>query len=132
MKIPMSKLIKIDANNLNKYTEQDEQLLEKSVKEVGVIESITTDAQGEIVTGNARKKVFDKLGLKPKFIKLEKDEYPVIKDDDILDIPIPMVDDKIQQQIAELLEKSFYLCSESKRLLNEAKDMVEKEIEKGL
>ena len=36
----------------------------------------------------------------------------------------------IQQQIAELTEKSFYHCSESKRLLDEAKDMVEKEIEK--
>ena len=36
----------------------------------------------------------------------------------------------IQQQIAELTEKSFYHCSESKRLLNEAKDMVEREIGK--
>jgi hypothetical protein len=36
----------------------------------------------------------------------------------------------IQQQISELIEKNFYLCSESKRLLDEAKDMAEKEIEK--
>jgi hypothetical protein len=36
---------------------------------------------------------------------------------------------KIQHQIAALIEKSFYLCGESKRLLEEAKDMVEKEIE---
>jgi hypothetical protein len=28
---------------------------------------------------------------------------------------------KIQQQIAELVEKSFYLCEESKRLLDEVK-----------
>jgi restriction endonuclease S subunit len=42
---------------------------------------------------------------------------------------IPVVPYEIQQQIAELIEKSFYLCEESKRLLGEAKDMVEKEIE---
>jgi restriction endonuclease S subunit len=45
-------------------------------------------------------------------------------------IPLPLIEDNIQQQIAELIEKSFHLCSESKRLLNEAKYMVEKEIEK--
>jgi restriction endonuclease S subunit len=42
---------------------------------------------------------------------------------------IPVIDYNIQQQIAELIRKSFYLCAESKRLLGEAKDMVEKEIE---
>jgi ParB-like chromosome segregation protein Spo0J len=77
----MSRLIKIDAKNFNKHTEEGEKLLEKSVKEVGVIESITTDINGEIITGNARKKVFDKLGLKPKFVKLKEDEYPVIETD---------------------------------------------------
>jgi type I restriction enzyme S subunit len=55
--------------------------------------------------------------------------YPVIKDDDILNFPIPMIEDNIQQQIAELIEKSFYLCRESERLLNEAKCMVEGEID---
>jgi restriction endonuclease S subunit len=48
---------------------------------------------------------------------------------EIENVVVPVVDYKIQQQIAELIEKSFYLCGESKRLLNEAKDMVEKEIE---
>jgi restriction endonuclease S subunit len=48
---------------------------------------------------------------------------------DIKDITIPVVEDEIQQQISELVEKSFYLCEESKRLLDEAKEMVEKEIE---
>ncbi|MDR2654132.1 MAG: restriction endonuclease subunit S, partial [Mycoplasmataceae bacterium] len=57
--------------------------------------------------------------------------YPVIKDDDILNLPIPVIEGKVQQQIAELIKKSFYLCGESKRLLNEVKEMVEKEIEKG-
>jgi hypothetical protein len=39
---------------------------------------------------------------------------------------------KIQRQILELIEKSFYLCSESRKLLNEAKDMVEKGIERDI
>jgi hypothetical protein len=34
----------------------------------------------------------------------------------------------LQQQISELIEKSFYLCGENKLLLNEAKDMMGKEI----
>jgi restriction endonuclease S subunit len=50
--------------------------------------------------------------------------------DEIEKVVVPVVDIKIQQQIAELIEKSFYLCEECKRLLNEAKDMVEREIEK--
>jgi type I restriction enzyme S subunit len=55
--------------------------------------------------------------------------YPVIKDEDILNLPIPLIDKEIQQQIAELIEKSFALRRESERLLEEAKEMVEKEIE---
>jgi restriction endonuclease S subunit len=43
---------------------------------------------------------------------------------------VPIIAYQTQQQIAELIEKSFYLCGESKRLLEEAKDMVEKEIER--
>lgn len=47
---------------------------------------------------------------------------------EIENVVVPIVDYGIQQQISELIEKSFYFCSESKRLLDEAKDMVEKEI----
>ncbi|MDR0421265.1 MAG: hypothetical protein LBH30_07460 [Prevotellaceae bacterium] len=49
--------------------------------------------------------------------------------DEIEKAVVPVVDIQIQQQIAALVEKSFYLRRESKKLLNEAKDMVEKEIE---
>lgn len=77
----MSKRIKFDPNNFNRHTSEGMELLEKSVKEVGVIESITIDKAGEIVTGNARKETFDKLGFKPKFIELKEGEYPVIQTD---------------------------------------------------
>ncbi len=56
--------------------------------------------------------------------------YPVIKDEDILNLPAPLLPPKIQEQIAELIQKSFALRAESKRLLEEAKKMVEAEIEK--
>jgi len=82
----MSKKIKLsdirpDSKNFNKHTDEGMELLEHSVSEVGVLESIAIDAEGEVVSGNARKEVFDKLGLKPKFVELADDEYPVIKTD---------------------------------------------------
>jgi len=55
--------------------------------------------------------------------------YPVIKDDDVLNMPIPLIASKIQQQIAKLIKQSFSLRAESERLLDEAKTMVEREIE---
>jgi type I restriction enzyme S subunit len=55
--------------------------------------------------------------------------YPVIKDDDILNLPIPLVDTAVQQEIAALIKKSFSLRRKSERLLSEATEMVEREIE---
>jgi restriction endonuclease S subunit len=54
---------------------------------------------------------------------------PYIYPKDISAFVIPLIEIEIQQQIAELIKKSFYFCTESKRLLNEAKEMVENEIE---
>ncbi|GHT10804.1 hypothetical protein FACS189426_11720 [Bacteroidia bacterium] len=45
-------------------------------------------------------------------------------------IPVPLIDNTIQQQIAGLIEESFALRRESERLLEEAKGLVEREIEK--
>lgn len=56
--------------------------------------------------------------------------YPVIKDEDILNLPIPLIPDKIQTIIAEKIQKSLDLRKESKDLLEQAKRMVENEIEK--
>jgi very-short-patch-repair endonuclease len=47
-------------------------------------------------------------------------------------IPIPIIDLKTQQQISALIQESFALRKESERLLDEAKDMVEREIERKL
>ena len=57
--------------------------------------------------------------------------YPVIKDDDILNMLLPKIDTRIQQQIAEKVQESFKLRKQSKDLLNLAKQVVEIAIEKN-
>ena len=47
--------------------------------------------------------------------------YPVIKDADVLNLPIPFVKKEKQQQIADLIEKSFSLKKQSEHLLVVAK-----------
>jgi type I restriction enzyme S subunit len=56
--------------------------------------------------------------------------YPVIKDEDILNLKIPLIKSSIQKQIAEKIQTSHRLRKESKDLLEEAKRKVEEEIEK--
>ena len=56
--------------------------------------------------------------------------YPVIKDENILNLKIPLIKPKIQKQIAEKIQESHKLRKESKELLEEAKRKVEEEIEK--
>jgi hypothetical protein len=46
-------------------------------------------------------------------------------------IPLPLIGIQVQCRIATLIKKSFALRAESERLLDEAKERVEREIEKG-
>ena len=57
--------------------------------------------------------------------------YPVIKDEDILNLPIPILPEQIQKKIASLIQQSFECKAQSKQLLEDAKRMVEEEIEKN-
>lgn len=57
--------------------------------------------------------------------------YPVIKDEDILNLPIPILPEQIQTKIASLIQQSFECKAQSKQLLEDAKRMVEEEIEKN-
>lgn len=56
--------------------------------------------------------------------------YPVIKDEDILNLKIPLIKPEIQKQIAQKIQESHKLRKESKELLEEVKRKVEEEIEK--
>lgn len=55
--------------------------------------------------------------------------YPVVKNEDILNLPIPKLEKSQQQEIAELVEESFRLKKQSEQLLEIAKQAVEMAIE---
>lgn len=55
--------------------------------------------------------------------------YPVIKDENVMNLPIPLLSDKIQEQIDAKIKQSFALRKQSKQLLELAKRAVEVAIE---
>ena len=55
--------------------------------------------------------------------------YPVIKDKDILELPIPFIDTNKQEKIASLIDESFALKKQSEHLLEVAKKAVQIAIE---
>ncbi|MEG2067567.1 MAG: restriction endonuclease subunit S [Tannerellaceae bacterium] len=57
--------------------------------------------------------------------------YPVIKDEDILNLPIPIIRKEVQDEIAEHIQKSFSLRKEARQLLEDAKLTVERVVEIG-
>lgn len=54
--------------------------------------------------------------------------YPVIKDEDILNLPIPKIPNQVQTEIATYVQKSISLRNEAKQLLESAKLKVEEAI----
>jgi restriction endonuclease S subunit len=52
-----------------------------------------------------------------------------INNNEFSSVPLPLIDEETQQQIASLVSESFSLRLESERLLKEAVEMVEREIE---
>ena len=85
--------------------------------------------------GNYKKEVL-MIFLRTEFIKdflLRYNcgtSYPVIKDEDILNLKIPLLSQTIQNKISSKIQESFKLRKESKELLEKSKKMVEDEIEK--
>ena len=57
--------------------------------------------------------------------------YPVIKDDDVLNMLLPLIDSDTQNKIAELVQKSFMLRKQSENLINMAVKSVEIAIEQN-
>ena len=57
--------------------------------------------------------------------------YPVIKDEDVLNLPLPVVARDVQEKIAAQVSESFRLRAESEKLLSQAKRAVELAIERG-
>ncbi len=55
--------------------------------------------------------------------------YPVIKDEDVLNMPIPVLDESVHESIKEYVQESKRLLNKSKELLGNAKYAVEMAIE---
>jgi hypothetical protein len=87
----MAKRIKIssflqDDKNFNKHTEFGMGLLEKSLRTVGVIESITVSSDDKIISGNARQeKIADVFGdeVEPIIVETDGTRPVVLKRTDI-------------------------------------------------
>lgn len=54
-----------------------------------------------------------------------------ISKDELLSMPLPMIDDGIQKEIAVKVQESFVLRKQSRQLLEYAKQAVEMAIEQG-
>lgn len=57
--------------------------------------------------------------------------YPTVDDDDILELPVPLIKQKLQNQVGSLINESYSAYSKAKALLEEAKKKVEEMIENG-
>lgn len=86
----MSKKFKLedclpDDKNFNKHTQRGMGLLEKSVGEVGVIESVTVSADNKVITGNARQEVMVQKfeGVQPIIVETDGTKPVIIKRTDI-------------------------------------------------
>ena len=55
--------------------------------------------------------------------------YPVIKDNDVMNLPIPLLEGNIQKEISVKVQESFRLRKKAKRLLDKAIKAVETAIE---
>lgn len=76
--------IKKDKRNTNKHTEEGLELLDKSIDNVGIIESYTISNDNVIISGNARhEKISAKFTKEPIVIETDGTEPIVIKRTDI-------------------------------------------------
>lgn len=57
--------------------------------------------------------------------------YPVIKDEDVLNMPIPLLEDTVKQDVVNQIKEAASLRHKSKQLLEYAKQAVEMAIEQG-
>jgi hypothetical protein len=75
---------KFQIKNLNRGTDKGRELVQKSLDKFGMRDAIIIDKNGEIISGNHRKKAADKKGIsKERIIKANSDEIIAIQYDDI-------------------------------------------------
>lgn len=114
---------------------------------VGIAYQLTEDLQGITSGAILHLQVKDKKQILPEYLTLVLNSLVVQMQADrdvggsiiqhwrvneIEEVIIPIVNKDIQQKIALLVQESFTLKQESEKLLQQAKQMVEAEIEKGI
>jgi hypothetical protein len=104
--------IKNSEKNTNKHTEKGLMLLENSINTVGVIESISVAKDGTIISGHARKSIFEKNGKVAKEIHLKENEYPVIVTD-------------IEPESKQYYEAQIYANTTAKNNFNLDSDLID-------
>jgi DNA modification methylase len=75
-----------DDRNCNRHTEKGMELLENSIKKVGVIESITVSSDDKIISGNARQEIISEVlgeDAEPIIIKTDGTQPIILKRTDI-------------------------------------------------
>lgn len=131
--------------NAKYEVEKGDLLISKVRPNRGAVTIIDFDAENLIVSGafcvlrEKKDSVFSnetlKVLLRTKiykewFLKFNVGtQYPVIKDEDILTLPIPKIEQIIQREISEKIKESQTLKAESENLLEIAKRAVEMAIE---
>ena len=114
---------------------------------VGIAYQLTEDLQGITSGAILHLQVKNKKEILPEYLTLVLNSLVVQMQADrdvggsiiqhwrvseIEEVIIPIVNKDIQQKIALLVQESFTLKQESENLLQQAKQMVEAEIEKGI
>ena len=76
--------LKQDSHNFNKGSEQGQQLMERSFKEMGAGRSILIDRNGNIIAGNKSQKAAIAAGIKKvRIIETTGDELVAVKRTDV-------------------------------------------------
>lgn len=122
----------------------DEILVSKVRPTRGAVSIIKNYVKGNLVCsaafvvlkekGNFKKEVLSiflrsKIGKNLLGRRVVGSSYPRIDDESVLSIEIPLIESSIQKKICDLVNKAYNSKIESKRLLEEAKEDIERKIE---
>jgi DNA modification methylase len=72
-----------DQHNANKGTKRGRELLEQSLKELGAGRSGLIDKDGNVIAGNKTLETAQKLGLKVRIVKSDRDELVMVQREDL-------------------------------------------------
>ena len=75
--------LKLDQSNANKGTKRGQELLRQSLLELGAGRSGLIDKDGNVIAGNKTLEMAQRLGLKVRVVKSERDELVMVQREDL-------------------------------------------------